>query len=423
MALNTVIIDDSFFVRETLSKMIVEAGHLVSKKFDSGESIINELDNINPDVLFLDIILPDKSGLDVLPIIRDRFPNAKVVMLSSMTQGNTIAAALRLGATDFVSKPIGKEQLLDILEKFSTDIALPSVEELSTIGVGTILVTTFLSELGAHASSTLREIILNQARSLLVNVESKYSDMFIIDLEKISISPNPELWGKYSESEVIERLAEIPQDLSMEISFLYPEDFINNIYEQSILTMASRVRINKLFELVPPDLVGLPDLPNLEDQDAKIHSAGKTFDELESNIAISVYLSGMMGSTIISNITAELMDEHDIMRNAIFYSSLTNSDYDNFQEGLFGPLPVSSTGDIPLSALVYTFKIRTVEDAMPNMIMLTFYFTQVAEKIVSDYNRLSFIIKTRISTIVYAEEMDRLFLRKLQEDAIKFILE
>ncbi len=424
MTLNTIIIDDSFFVRETLSKMIADSGHNVIKKYNDGKSILEDLNNINADVFFLDIILPDLSGLEVLPKIRERFPNGNIVMLSGMTQGNTVAAALQLGATDFVSKPISKDQLSDLLSKFSANVSIPSVEELSTIGVSTFLINMFISELAAHASASLREIIFNQARSILEYLNMNYSEMFVTDLEKITIEPNPELWGKYSEEEVINKLAEIPVDLSMEVSFLYPEDFINDLYDQAILTMASRSKIVKLFELVPPSKIGLPELPSIDNiSDTPMHSAGTTFEELEKAIAISAYLAGSMGPQILANIDAGLVDEHIIMRNAIFYSTLSNANDENFQEGLFGPLPVSSTSEESLSSLVYTLKMRTVEDDTPALIMLTFYFTPTAEKIISNYSRLSFIIKTRLANINYAEELDRVFIRNLLNDAINFILE
>ncbi|MCY3412562.1 MAG: response regulator [Candidatus Heimdallarchaeota archaeon] len=422
--LQCVIVDDSFFVRETLSKSIQEAGHNVIKTYDSGAGILDDMDNISPDVIFLDIILPDQSGLDILPRVKEKLSTTKVVMLSGMTQGQTIAAALKLGATDFVSKPISRDQLQDLLIKFSSNVSVPSVEELSKIGVGCVLVSSFLNELLSHASSTLRGVISTQSRSILESITKQTGNMFLLNTDKNSIEPNPELWGNYTEDEVFDQLRKVSQELQMELEFLYQKKFIESLFSQAILTMASRQRIIQLFELVNPNEIGLASIPAQANTTMTIAAAGTSFEALEKALSLSIYQSDMfMGPKVLAHLNVDLLDENDVIKNGIFYSTLIGARDENFHEALFGPLPVSIRSELSLSALVYPTKIITKEGEDPILTMIIIYFTEAAEKIVADYNKLSFIIKTRLSTIRYGEEIDRTWVRALLSDVISFILE
>lgn len=424
MTLKCIIIDDSFFVRETLSAMIEKEGHAVTHRFESGEEFLDSIDSISADIIFLDIILPKLSGLEVLSKIRNFALHVKVIMLSGMTQGNTISEALRLGATDFVSKPISAEQLSELLRKFSLDVIAPNVEELSKIGIGCLIISNFLAEVRAHSSATLREEIKNQSRSILDQTLKNNTDMFIIDLENIGIKPNPNLWGIYSEEEVFKQLKVIPRDLSLELIFIYPEKYITTLYEQAMLTLTSRNKSNQLFKYVNPEKVGLiqPKIIDSIRSSATEIFAGSSHEELERALSISAYYSGIMGPKVATQINSILIDENDNLKNNIFYSTLIMNS-ENYQEGLFGPLPVSVKSDFPLGALVYTFKMLSYEEKMDRIVLLTLYFTPSAEKVISDSNKLSFLIKARISTINWIEEIDRLFIKNLLDDIIGFILD
>ncbi|MCE7737332.1 MAG: response regulator [Candidatus Heimdallarchaeota archaeon] len=424
MTLECIIIDDSFFVRETLSAMIVKEGHVVTHKFGSGMEFLDSIESISADIIFLDIILPNLSGLEVLSKIREISHHVKIIMLSGMTQGNTISEALRLGATDFVSKPISDAQLSELLRKFSIDDIAPSVEELSNIGIGCLIISNFLAELRAHSSATLREEINNQSRSILDQCQKNNTDMFLLDLENITIKPNPNLWGLYSEEEVFSKIKSIPKDLKLELFFIYPEKYITTLFDQTMLTLISRNKNIELFNNVDPEKVGLKK-PKTIDIDRSLETeiySGSSHEELERALSISAYYSGSMGPMVATHINSLLIDENDTLKNIIFYSTLIMNS-ENYQEGLFGPLPVSVKSDFPLGALVYTFKIVSYEDKIERIVLLTMYFTPSAEKIISDSNKLSFLIKARISTINWIEEIDRLFVRNLLDEIIDFILD
>ncbi|MHA2100266.1 MAG: response regulator, partial [Candidatus Kariarchaeaceae archaeon] len=127
-SLGCVIIDDSLFVRETVTRMINESGHQVIATFEEGQEFLDKSQFLNPDVLFLDIILPNITGLELLETLSKTNPEIKVIMLSGIAQSEAISAALRLGAIDFMQKPVSKERLTGLLKKIAEDIEVPSVE-------------------------------------------------------------------------------------------------------------------------------------------------------------------------------------------------------------------------------------------------------------------------------------------------------
>ena len=120
------------------------------------------------------------------------------------------------------------------------------------------------------------------------------------------------------------------------------------------------------------------------------------------------------GPNVIMKLNDHLLSEVEYMRNSIFFFTLVGQG-ENFQEGLFGPLPVTSEN--PLSSLVYAAKINDI------LVLFCIYFTDVAERIVSDYNRISFLIKTRITALKDIKELTNAVLKRIMEDIIHYLLE
>ncbi len=416
MSLNCIIIDDSLFIRETVSSMITEIGHNVIATFENGEHFIDQIDDLNANVIFLDIILPKITGLELLEIITKRSSNEKIIMLSGVAQSNAISAALRLGAIDFVQKPISIGRLRKLFSILSDTKEIPSVEELSTIGVGCMILSAFFQELSAHSSATLRSIIKQQRNSILEEFKQESQGMLIIDVEKAVIEPDPELWGQFGEAETLGKLAQIPNELMFELQYLYDKQFVKNLINQSILTMYSKSRLAKLFEMVSPNIVGLPKLPVLEDPTlTTVRRAGTTYDELNGAMSLAVLNITDMGPEVILKLNKNLLTDEEYMKNSIFFYSLVGED-DQFQEGLFGPLPVTSTIQ-GLSSLIYACRVEG------KLILLCLYYTEVAEAIVSDYNRISFIVKARFANLLRVNDITRGILRHILDDIIYYLLE
>lgn len=406
-----------------MTNLIENAGHNVVSTYENGPHFLNAMTDMEvPDVVFCDIILPEMTGLDLLTIIHEGFPNTKIIMLSGVTHAEAISAALRLGAIDFLQKPVDKDRIILLLNKLSQVAEPPGVEQISTIGVACKILTGFLEELTAHASSTLRKVLEQQMQSILMDVESKTEGMLSIDAENAIVELDPNLWGIYSEEEVLETIREIPQDIQYELGFLYSDDLIQNLYDQAMLTLASKKRFVQFFDKIKPDLVGLPILPQLAELGTtKVSKAGTTYEELDKSISIALFVFDYTGPEIVSRLNPDLLSEADLMKNSIFYYTLV--DEENFQEGLFGPLPVTSEFSNSLSSLAYTMKKTSESDNQERVVILTIYYAPAADRIVADYNKISFIIRTRLVPLNYINEIDKTVIRGLLDDIIDYLME
>lgn len=111
------IIDDSRVVELQIQKLLEGSEFEVAAYCENGEDAIERYGDILPDVTTMDIIMPGIDGLETAQIILEEHPEAKIIMVSSMTDEDSLNEALNLGAKAFLNKPITQESLLDALKK------------------------------------------------------------------------------------------------------------------------------------------------------------------------------------------------------------------------------------------------------------------------------------------------------------------
>jgi len=104
------VIDDDPSVRDYMEALVSRQGYRVYAAAD-GEQALGQLDDVRPDLVTLDVVLPGVDGLETLRRIKQRMPEVPVVMLSGHGQARNIVEAMRLGATDFLRKPFEVEEL------------------------------------------------------------------------------------------------------------------------------------------------------------------------------------------------------------------------------------------------------------------------------------------------------------------------
>ena len=104
------VVDDDEQVRQIVKKYLKKQGYHVYAA-ESGAKALSLLEAFQPDLVFLDIVMPDMSGLDVLPMIKQKYPELRVIMLTGLNQEEIWRKAMTSGATDFLSKPFSFEQL------------------------------------------------------------------------------------------------------------------------------------------------------------------------------------------------------------------------------------------------------------------------------------------------------------------------
>src|SRR6185437_8284271 len=104
------IVDDEKLIRWSLAQKCKEAGHL-SLEAENGNEALRVARAESPDIILLDVRLPDMSGIDVLDELKQHGPESSVIMMTADPQLGDIKAALKMGAYDFISKPINLDEL------------------------------------------------------------------------------------------------------------------------------------------------------------------------------------------------------------------------------------------------------------------------------------------------------------------------
>jgi two-component system chemotaxis response regulator CheY len=109
------VVDDSVFARKTLIKMIEMFGGEVAGEAGDGLTAITEFNRVRPDIVLMDITMPQMEGIEAVERIVCQHPHARIVMVSSVGYQENILAALQKGAKHFVQKPVKPDGLYEIL--------------------------------------------------------------------------------------------------------------------------------------------------------------------------------------------------------------------------------------------------------------------------------------------------------------------
>ena len=110
------VVDDSVFARKNLIKMIEMFGGEVAGEAGDGLTAIAEFNRITPDIVLMDITMPQMEGIEAAEKIVQKNPEARVVMVSSVGYQENIVAALQRGARHFVQKPVKPEVLYEVIK-------------------------------------------------------------------------------------------------------------------------------------------------------------------------------------------------------------------------------------------------------------------------------------------------------------------
>lgn len=114
---NVLLVDDSAFAQRVLMQHLAGSEFKVVGTAKSGAEAVEQFQTHSPDVTLLDVILPDKTGVEILQDILSIKPDALVLMTSSLGTEDTVTASLSLGAKAFIQKPVEKATLLEQLRK------------------------------------------------------------------------------------------------------------------------------------------------------------------------------------------------------------------------------------------------------------------------------------------------------------------
>ena len=106
------LVDDAAFMRMMEKDVLVKSGYEDIYEASDGAQAVEKYDEIKPDLVIMDITMPNMDGLEALKTIKAKDPNAVIVMCSAMGQEAMVIDALKSGAKDFIVKPFKPDRLL-----------------------------------------------------------------------------------------------------------------------------------------------------------------------------------------------------------------------------------------------------------------------------------------------------------------------
>ena len=117
MAKNILICDDAAFMRMMIKDILTKNGYNVVGEAENGKVAVDKYSELSPDLVLLDITMPEMDGIGALKAIKAKDPNACVIMCSAMGQQAMVIEAIQSGAKDFIVKPFQAERVLEAVKK------------------------------------------------------------------------------------------------------------------------------------------------------------------------------------------------------------------------------------------------------------------------------------------------------------------
>ena len=117
MAKNILICDDAAFMRMMIKDILTKNGYGIAGEAENGVVAIDKYKETKPDLVLMDITMPEMDGIQALKKIRENDPSALVIMCSAMGQQAMVIEAIQSGAKDFIVKPFQADRVLEAVKK------------------------------------------------------------------------------------------------------------------------------------------------------------------------------------------------------------------------------------------------------------------------------------------------------------------
>lgn len=111
------VVDDAAFMRMMLKDILTKAGHEVVGEAANGVEAVEKYKELKPDVVTMDITMPEMNGIDAIKEIKKLDPNATVIVCSAMGQQAMVIEAIQAGAKDFIVKPFQAARVIEAVQK------------------------------------------------------------------------------------------------------------------------------------------------------------------------------------------------------------------------------------------------------------------------------------------------------------------
>jgi len=116
IALNVLVVDDSSLAIKKMEAMLLKMGHYVRHTAKSGAEAVTKYRHEIPDLVTMDITMPDMDGIQATAKIITEFPDAKIIMVTSHGQEDMVRQAIKAGARGYILKPVDPDKLAAQIE-------------------------------------------------------------------------------------------------------------------------------------------------------------------------------------------------------------------------------------------------------------------------------------------------------------------
>ncbi|HAL02579.1 MAG TPA: response regulator [Lachnospiraceae bacterium] len=117
MPKKVLVCDDAQLTRKTLRTILEEGGYSVVGEAKDGLEAVSKYNELKPDIVFMDIIMPNMDGIEATNQILASDPDAMIIMCSSLSQQKKVVSAIKAGARDFIVKPFTAERVIESIRK------------------------------------------------------------------------------------------------------------------------------------------------------------------------------------------------------------------------------------------------------------------------------------------------------------------
>ena len=117
MAKNILICDDAAFMRMMIKDILTKNGYNIAGEAENGLRAIEKYAEVKPDLVLMDITMPEMDGIEALKRIKAADPNASVIMCSAMGQQAMVIESIQAGAKDFIVKPFQADRVIEAVQK------------------------------------------------------------------------------------------------------------------------------------------------------------------------------------------------------------------------------------------------------------------------------------------------------------------
>ena len=117
MAKNILICDDAAFMRMMIKDILTKNGYGIAGEAENGVKAIEKYSELKPDLVLMDITMPELDGIGALKKIKENDAAAKVIMCSAMGQQAMVIESIQAGAKDFIVKPFQADRVLEAVKK------------------------------------------------------------------------------------------------------------------------------------------------------------------------------------------------------------------------------------------------------------------------------------------------------------------